>query len=359
MTRIAVLSTVLLASLVASYVTWTAEPDSAAQDSDGVAMYVAGEADLQKIAFTSDELDVTIERRTDDRGEYVWVEAVERKQVPVEPDPPAKDAPAEDEPAAEGGEDDEAPDAEADGADEEPAEPEMRTEETRLAFLGNDDAATLWASLAPLKALRELDPASADGEDVFGFAEPQGSLEVTRRSGAVSLTLGGETYGAKDRYMRSGERVFLVDDATLRPMLFAGQRLVERRLQPMAEADIERVEVASPTGVAQFVQQNRDDRAKAFWARADTPDQTDENVSLWLGKLLKLRLVEFASGVDEGSLESVFRASVSGGDETWQVEVLQGEGIYYARSQFDRGLVKLTQSMAADAVEDLAEVLAP
>ena len=363
MTRIMILSGVLLASLVASYLTWTADEADGSDDSE-VTVYVAAESDLQKLTHASDDLDVTVERRSDDRGEYIWVETTERKEVVVEPEPAAEpEGEAVEEEVAEA-EDAEAAaadaDAEPDDVEEEAEEPEPETriEETRRAFRGNDAAAELWASFAPLSALRELDAASAADGDVFGFDEPEGVISVTRRSGTVELTLGGETYGSKDRYVRADGRVFLIDDAKLRPLLFASQRLVERRLQPLAETEIEKVEVAGDGVQGSFVHRNADDRAKAFWARAGTPDDEDENVGLWLGKLFKLRLMSYATDVDRSSLKPLFTFTVHGGGESWQVAVLEGEGTYYADSAFDRALVELTQSMAGEAVADLQEILA-
>ena len=45
-----------------------------------VALYSASEDDLQKIHWESKELSVDVVRKKDARGDYVWVDATERKE---------------------------------------------------------------------------------------------------------------------------------------------------------------------------------------------------------------------------------------------------------------------------------------
>lgn len=359
MKQVVTLSVLLAAALVGSYATWTA-PESAAT-SQGVPVYTVGATDLQKVEWRSESLDVVLEKLTDERGEYVRVTTTERREVPVEdPDPIAEaaDPAATDaEPAA-----DEAPGDDTD-APAEPAEPATRVEETRRTFVGNQMALDLWDDLAPLVALRDLGPADALDAAALGFEEPHATLVVHRKSGPLELAVGGETYGNRDRYVRHGGRVVLVDDLTLRPLIYANARLVERALQPFAEKDVQRVEIADGEGRATtLVHQNAADPAKAFWARSESPDAADAAAGTWLGKLFRLRLLEHVDAAEvEGELAPVFRYTVHGRDGAWSVEVLSaGEGDdvrYYARSDYNRGLVQLTQSLAAETIADLGAAL--
>lgn len=356
MRQVATLSVLLAAALVGSYLTWTA-PEGGAAD-DGVPVY-AGTSEIRKVEWRSDTLDVVLEKLKDEHGEYVRVTTVERREVPVQdPAPVAEraDAPSATDAEPSG---DEAAEEEA----AEPAAPPTRTEETRRVFLGNEVATQLWSDLSPLVALRDLGREDALDTAALGFDEPSATLVVHRASGPLELTIGGETYGSRDRYVRHGGRVLLVDDATLRPLIYANARLTERALQPLPEKDVVRVEVSDPEGrSATLLHVNASDPAKAFWARSDTPDTADAAAGTWLGKVFRLRLLQY---VDEAELETelrpLFRYTVHGRSASWTVEVASaGEGseqVYYARSDFNRGLVELTHSLAAETVADLSAAL--
>ncbi len=158
-------------------------------------------------------------------------------------------------------------------------------------------------------------------------------------------------------------RVLLVDDVLARPLIYANARLVERALQPFAEKDVERVELSDAEGRATtLVHQNASDPAKAYWARAEAPDAADDAAGTWIGKLFRLRLLQHVEADEvDVELEPVFRYTVHGRDGAWSVEVVSAsEGdrtVYYARSDYNRGLVELTHSLAAEAVADLSAAL--
>lgn len=362
MKQVLALGGLLAVSLVGSYLTWTSEDTDS--DDDAVLVYAAAAADLQGISWKSEKLDVRIEKRTDDRGEYLWVHTTERKEVAKPVDlPEAHDhaehddhGDEEEEPAEAG--DEQAPE---DGTEPEP-EPEPEIEVVETQFLGNEAAGKMWDAFAPLHALRALQPPSDFDRTVFGFDEAPAELEVTRRSGVVSLKVGGETYGSRDRYVQQGQQVFLVDDATLRPLQYATTRLVERRLYPLAEKDTEQVVVRLGAQSATFVHQNADDRAQAFWAAEAEPEVEHDVAGTWLGKVFKLRLRGYTEEAKlSGPLSPVFGVDLVGDGETWSLEILKGPGEgtadeYYARTSFNRSLVHLTRSLADDAAGDVGSL---
>lgn len=354
MRQVVTLSVALAVSLVGSYLTWTADDEVAVE---GAPLYSASAADISKLEWRSDKRDVVMEARKDARGDHHWVTVTTRKEVPVQDEvasavpTDASDADPPEEPE------------EAVGQAEEAAEKQTVTEETTKQFLANASAAETWTAFAPLHALRELGAASSMDLSALGFDEPTATLVVHRRSGALELVLGGQTYGSKDYYARLGDKVYLVDDATVRPLQFADQRLMERSLHPLEEKEIERVSVTDGARGIELVQQNRDDRAKAFWARSETPDTADDGAATWLGKLMRLRLTEY---VDEASLagppERVFAVTITGKGGTWSAELLRvaGEGTqeeWFARSEHNRGLVRVIRSVAADIAADLDGIL--
>jgi hypothetical protein len=328
--QIVVLGTLLVASLAGSYWAWTRE-EADPKDADKVAVYRAEEGDLQKIVYKAEDTTVEIAKKNDGSGDYLWVVATETvtKKTP---------------PKAEG--DTDAP------AEEPAAEKEVKT----AVFKGNETADDVWKSFAPLLALRELQP----GEDatVFGLDAPKASVEVTRAAGALMLQIGGETWGSRDRYVGVEGKVFLVDDATLRPLQYAKTRLVDRNLQPIAEADLASITLTRGGSTVVFQQKNKEDRAKAFWARGDAAAE-DAVAATWLDKLLKLRVQTYVGeGEAPASLEPLFSVKTEGKGEAWTIEVSKGaDGEYYASSSWNRGLVKLTKSLAAEAVADLDSVM--
>jgi hypothetical protein len=369
--NVVVLSVSLVVALTAAYMTWTREETEVSDEA--VAIYDAREADVSRVVYRSEKADVTIERRSDARGEYFWVESTERKTKPRKPKSDPHDEPADESAKGEKAKGEKAkgekaeaeppaveapaepPAAEPPAAEPPAAEPDVVEVET-LAFLASDAAVELWKSVAPLQAMRELaapaDPAT------FGLAAPSATLEVARSSGAVSLEIGGETYGAKDRYVRYDGQVFLVDDAKLKPLEAAGSRLMERGLFPLQQKEIAGIEVALPSGEAvTWRQVNRDDAAKVAWARKETPDVADDVGATWINKLLGLKLQSYVpKAEDPGSLQPVFAYAIRGDDAEWRVEILRTTAEppqFFAKSDFNRSLVKLPESMTRNVVDDL------
>jgi hypothetical protein len=367
--QVVFLSLLLGLALTGSYLTWTApaEEKPASAQLDAVVVDALAQ-DLTRVQWESDALSVAVERRTDARGDYLWVDATERKEVRAKTElapeaPPADGAepPAEEAtPAAEDGK----PAAEGEEAAPAPAEAPVRTEEKKASFRGGEASDKLWADLAPLHALRELVlPPNADLA-TYGLDKPKATITLTVRGAPVVLTLGGETYGAKDRYVQVGGRTYLLAQDLLRPLEFAATRLVERRLHPFAEDRLDQMTLRTAEGAeVTLVQTNKDDKEKAFWAKSSAPTEEYKAGDAWLGKLLKLTVKLY---VDEATLAApllpAFSFTATSGSESWQVDVLKTDGPspeYYARSTYDRGLVSLTRSLTAELSADLANVVQP
>lgn len=364
MRQVAILAGLLGLSLVATYVSWFEPEEEVAAKGESVAVYPAVTGDVTRLVWTSEKLDVTLEKRTDAKGDYTWVQTVERKKKKVDPPkPPDPATPAEGEvPADAPPADAPAPPADPVAPAEPVPEPVEEVEVKELAFRGNDTAEKLWDSFAPLMALRELVPGPDMDSKVFGFEEPEGTLTVTRKGGEVALTVGGEAYGSKDRYVQAGTRIFLVDDNTLRPLQFANMRLLERALQPLAEETATSVDIQTHDGQRlEMRQANVADRAKAFWARAATPDADDTSTGLWLGKLFRLRGSEYVAEPPAGLVPS-FTWTAGDGKASWSVEMFRTDDTdkadWYAKSDYDRAWLKLTRSLAGDVAADLGDVIA-
>lgn len=351
-------------TMTASYLTWTSDEVDRTDDANAVEVYRAGEGDVQKLTYASEKLTVVVERREDALGSYPWVTIDETKETKVIP---KHDHGAHDDEHGEDGEHDdeqgpeEGPDAEgepSEGAEgdtteeDQPPEPEIQVEEIHLEFRGNDNADGLLSSYEPLMAQRELAADAAD-PSVFGFDEPTGSITVARRSGGeVVLTLGGETYGSRDRYAKLDDRLFLLSSTAVKPLQFAASRTVERRLHPFAEQDVDAVELTFAGPPVKLTQKNPDDRKAAFWTRDGT--EPDEEGSSWLEKLFRLRADQHGTDADVEGRERVLTAVITSSDGTHRIELYRGgEGDeVYARSDFLRGIAQLKK---ADALELLAD----
>jgi hypothetical protein len=327
-----VLGGLLAVALVGAYVTWTAPEESVARKATDVLVYRADAGSVAAVTWTEEARTVRLEQRSDASGTWLWVEQTDRTKVV----PPAPEA--------------------VEGQPPPPApEPEITEESTR--FTGNDQATEIWTAFAPLYALRELTLTPDTDLTTYGLDAPKATIEVALKDRSVTLEVGGEAYGTRDRYVRADGRVYLVDDATIRPIQFAKSRLVERKLQPFEEADIEQISVRRGADARAFVQKNTADRANAFWADATKPEDRDVEGTTWLGKLFRLRAKSFVDEATVGALVPVFAFDVKGADGSWTVEIARvekdGAVEYYARSSFLRALVDVTRSLAEEPIADL------
>ncbi len=310
--------------------------------------------DIEKVVYHDEKQDVLLEPRTDDLGTWVWVTLEERKEKLRKPEaiPPAAEGPEAVPEAAE--------------AATAPAEPPVEVEVTTTHFKGGEAGDTLLASMAPFKAIRRLEGLTPERLAALDLDAPQAWLEITRKGKVHRFDLGGEAYGTKDRYLRDADgSVFLVDEESVRPLRFARSRLPDRRLSPFEEQDLASVRVESHDGRSvTMARQNRDDRDKAYWAAPDAPDRKVSAYSNWLDKALRLKgLSNVEPGEEPQALETAFRMTLEAEKEkpvTIEILRVQQEGggwEWYARSGFTRSLLKLARTQAAEAAEDVPDVI--
>jgi len=321
---------------------------------------VAGDADdIETITWTSEgKDDAHIERKSDDRGEYLWVTYTRYTPKPApKPDPadgPEVPPPADDAPA------DEAPDpaaetpSDADPAAEAP-EPEL-VAETQV-FKAGDTGQELLDALSPLLALRKLE-ADPDKLETIGLTEPTEFLEIVRKGRTVKLDVGGEVYGTRDRYVRNSAtgEIFLVDDELLRPLKYARTRLPDRTLWATERAKVARVTLVGGSGSLVVEQENASDADKARWIPAGDAEVDDEQLQTWMDKALKLKGSAYA-GPDDPSdgLEERFSLVLepeSGPSTTLKVMV-DPKGGWWGESEHTRGRIKLLRAQTTSLADDI------
>lgn len=308
----------LVLSLGAAWSRYTGEEPV---EKEGVQLLDVKADDLETVVYTSPDLTVTFELKTDDFGRYGWATVEERKK------------------GKEG---------------EPPPDPKVTRFKTGSA------ADKVVEAFAPMFALREL-AATTDEATLtsFGLKEPDTTVAVTHRGKTVTFDLGGETYGTKDRYARNQAdgKLYVIDDEPFKTLKFAATRLPERQLLAGKVEAISGARLGVGGATASWSQKNRDDRAAAFWEREGAGK--DETFGNWMGKALKLKSTAYAQeGEAPTDLVPAFDLTIRADGQKPETVRLQSSGEdWYAQSESTRGLVKLSRSAAKDVAEDAKDVV--
>jgi len=369
----------LVAVLVAAYVSWTAEQKPG--EKSAIVVMHAEIDEIERVLYDGEDLDLELRRQKDDAGAFVWVKSVKliEKKVEEPPKPPPgtgtgteTGTDAGQETKAEAGKTDAVPDdlteaaemlAKA-GAESEPVEPEM-VEEIK-EFKAGESGDELFEALSPLRAKRELVDLSEEKLEELGLTEPSAVLTIERTGKEPKvLELGSDTFGGSSAYVRDREsgKVYLVEGKALKPLKSGDRRLIDRRLRKEKPAEIVRVSVKGEAGSVELEQHNRDDKERAYWAIKGTEGAND-TAKTWLSKVFRLRSRGYVQADEQPTgPETVFTIDLVGEDgKTTHIEILrgqdqEGETAWYARSDYTRGLVTLHATAAAEVAQDLDSVL--
>jgi hypothetical protein len=308
----------LVLSLGAAWHRWTAEESS---PREGVLLADGKKDELTRVRWDGPDLDVVFEHRADSFGPYWWVTVEETRTKKV------------------------------DGAE---------SKETKVSrFKAGSAADKLVETLTPFMALRELKDVGSEKLESFGLTSSETHMTVEHGGRTMKLTVGGETYGSRDVYVRdeASQRVFVLDDELLKPLKFAGTRLPERNLAAASVETITSVSLTEGASTQVWSQEARVDRAAAYWKRS--AGEKDEGFGIWMDKFLKLKSTGYVAEADvPADLATRFSVTVRAegvAEET--VQVATAADAWYARSESTRGWVKLAQGAARDAADDVRDVL--
>lgn len=339
MRQVIIYGALLALSLGGAWARWTMEPTGEGEDK---VVLLAGEVEqLDSIEWKGEGGQALLTRKTDDHGAYLWVQTVkvEERKAPVTP--PGEEPPLE------------------------PLAELTEKVEKKDVFKAGDKGDELLASFSPLHAIRRLDAVDPAKLTEIGLDAPKETLVVTRKGQAVTLSIGGEAYGTKDRYVRNeatGE-IFLLDDQLLKNIEFAKTRLPDRDLWSLDRPAITSATVTAGDKSLQAVQKNPDDEAKATWARADA-GAGDEQLATWMDKALKLKGTstvdpEAADGPKDLQLRLSLTLTPSGKARPETLQILQEgpDGDYYGRSEHTRGTLKLLRAPTRELIEDAAALV--
>lgn len=371
--QVLILGTTLVVSLVASYLSWTSEEGTDADDS--IVLMSADVSDLESISWDSEKLDVQVVAKSDARGDYWWVETTETKRVPsnkshAEPDHGPETPDGDDGGHDEG--DEGAEGAEGDTPDDVPAEELEEYEDVVKTFKAGKAATDLAESLAPFQAARVLSGVDESKYEDFGLTEPDATLVVQRKGkDARTFKVGGEAYGTRDRYVLSDDgKVYLVDQDLLRPLKYATTRLPDRDLHDAETKALSGVTLSTmcdaldsdcEEATVELTQHNAQDAANAYWAVGD--GEESETAQAWLDKALGLKSAGFVqSGEEPTELSPRLKLVLTTDDGATTVEISQGldddgKEAWYATSEHTRAQVKLHKTQASEVVEDVESVL--
>ncbi|MSP54059.1 MAG: DUF4340 domain-containing protein [Myxococcales bacterium] len=347
MRSVALFGTILVVSLAFSWVRYTGGEEKV---KEGTILMDGKKEDLQRAKYTSPDLTVEYEVRSDGIGSYGWLTVSENKKKKV-PDP---------------------------------AKPGSMMDSTELklskfkAGSGNDK---LVDGLAPLMAVRALEDVPADKIESFGLTAPDTTLSVTIGGAERAFLVGGETYGTKDRYVKDAlsGRIYVVDDEVFKSLKFAATRLPERALSDRKPEEITGVSLGQGASTASWTHKNKDDKAAAHWQRdgalptAPTDGATplegeapaadpgkDVTFANWVEAALKLKSTAYVQDGDEpATLEAAFDLTLRAeGKPDQTIHLLHDGDDWYARSEFTRGLVKISKGPAEDSYSDVDDILA-
>ena len=359
----------LLALLLgASFFRWTDEEKEVETEGD-IVVFRGEVSDIEAVRYHDEKADAAIELRGEGEAAYAWVKVDARKVIKPKPEP--KPEPKSEETPGDEAADEAATETDVATSDPSPADApaEETVEVTTTEFKGGEAAGALLESLSPLLALRVLPDVDDDKLAELELAEPEAWVEIQRKGRTQKLELGGEAYGTRDRYVRdveSGE-VYMVDADVLRPLAHAKSRLPDRELIGLEEEAVTQVTLSGTAGDVTMVQQNRDDRKRAFWANATDTTRSVEMYENWLDKLFRLRALSYVQPdekPDPSVLEKVFSASFHPErGEPIALDVMQytpeGETQpkFVAKSTHTHEWVNLHKTLAAEAVDDVGAVI--
>jgi len=261
------------------------------------------------------------------------------------------------------------------------ATPTKATPKTKR-FAASARVKRLVEKVAPLRVERSVGAVDKAKRESLGLIDTKDALSVTCGGQTRTYRLGAKTYGGRTRYLESadGGDVHLLASGVISDLEMAEFRFMQRDLLAFKLDAVDAVTVEVGGRTRKLLHRNRRDRAKAMWVAADAPDQRNELFANWLGKLMRLRALEY---LPEGKLPGQEKGGPAGGksviteavvklafegDEAGAAEVVRiaapkkapgkaGDYTYYARSTATRGWVTVPASLGKQLDDDAAQVV--
>lgn len=320
-------------AVAASVAVWTKDEQPATATPSQVDVWGGRAQDVKKVELESNKRTLLLEAKKDDRGVYYVAQVTKDASGPK----PAGDAGAP------------------------PPTPKKETQ----SFVSVEAGEKLAEQLAPLKALRRVGKIEDTRKEEFGFHEPEGTVKISVGAADYELLIGGTTPGGGHRYVQASksDQVYVIDGSTIRDILTAETRLIERKLWGFEPDEVTRAVVTVGETTRELVKKGGE--KSTFWADPATADKQDETASNWMSRVDRLRVTQYlenSSGAEPVGEPVVSIEYFAGKKSLELVQVVRlppgdSKQEYAAHSGYMRWYAKVTRSVAEQVAQDVESVV--
>jgi hypothetical protein len=324
--------------LVAAYITWQRQPELQAGE---VFVLDITKNELQTLRFDDEEAKTWVELRrdSDDNGSFVALRLSGRAAPEAKPTAPA---------------------------------PEAGKPTPERIVRGSDAAKTLFERFAPLRATRALGVLDATKLKDLGLAASKKHITVVTGAGQRVFDIASAPLGGTDPYLRdqTDGRVFMVSRSILGDFQAAATSLVEHHLHGFRLEEADRVTMAAGAANKEYRVARSADGKGVEIAEASGAGKTDPAARAWHERALGLWPSESLGKGElpaEGEPQTRLRLEYSShGHSLGWLTIAEGavppgqsvtsatpapKKVYYARSEFTLGWVKLSSDSEALVTE--------
>ena len=298
-------------AVVGALLTWMRDTTTEADEGRPV-VWERDTTEVASVHYRAPEMDVRIERRTDDAGSFLWGIEIEG----------------------------------AESTD-------------TLEYPVGAPGSTLVGRLATLRVIRDLGELSPEMVERFGLGDATETVEVNLVDGQRLLAVGDSAFGGQDRYAlepATGAGYVIASDIT-RPLSIGEGALRERWLHRFMDDDVATVRITVPRGGAREMARTEDGE----WTDVggDVPDAAFAN---FMQRVDQLAIGGYGAEPGPMSTRSLLRVDYldDAGEQLGFVELfhdnLAEQDPYFIRSETTRIVAYAVTSLAERVREGLGEV---
>ena len=226
----------------------------------------------------------------------------------------------------------------------------------RKHYAASKQARNLFAGLSTLKVNRTL--GVMDDLSEFGLGESRERVQLQYAHKAVMFDIGGGTYGKAQTYVRDRyDVVHLLASNRLAGLRHGATGLIERKAFNFDLGDVERVVIKRLEGARKLVVRKEATGNNVFLSDPAEPDRKLEQSSAWLGRLLRLRIVDV--DVDTPRAKPVFRVELelhSGKKEKVSIWQPDERVAFMSTERYEKTLM-ISKHEAQSLIDDINLVL--
>ncbi|HIA02373.1 MAG TPA: DUF4340 domain-containing protein, partial [Myxococcales bacterium] len=223
----------LVTALGLAYHSWTAD-DAPPPAQEELAIWDLGATPIDSMQYLAGKRTLTIERKSDEQGSYLWGVSVREQN---------------------------------------------KGNTVTREFRVNEKGKESFEKLKKPMAKRSLGQLSEADLKEMKLAEPEATIELKAGAETKRLFVGMGAYGGGLKYVREAQSgtVYVLEAKALDDLRWGDSRMVERELLGFKLNQVARVDLTA-------------DKKQRSWNTADTKH---ESATTWLGKLFRLRVVQY------------------------------------------------------------------